>query len=341
MVKFNFLINSPGAKIVRIGSLSQHSSFAFLAFFICVIAGFTACTKQAEFAGQTETASATSSGKITSAEDQALKKHPTIKECDKWKKKQPECIFCDDFESTDPLIGEGRYFEYNNDAGEFIPMDSAGVKGSRGMRVKWQAGEVDAGNFKLGFGRQSDPYMDKGIRNTEDFREIYYRMYVKMQAGWTGNPQKLSRATILETNWAQPMIAHLWQGNGNTLGMDPVRGTDLSGNVVTTGYNDFANFTWLGYKSGTTPVFDASNADKWYCIESHVKLNDPGQSNGIQEFWVDGKLEARSDNLNFVSSYTAYGINNIFFENFWNSGSPQVQERYFDNIVVSTARIGF
>jgi len=32
-------------------------------------------------------------------------------------------------------------------------------------------------------------------------------------------------------------------------------------------------------------------------------------------------------------------INAIFFENYWNEGSPVEQERYFDNIVISTKRI--
>jgi hypothetical protein len=72
----------------------------------------------------------------------------------------------------------------------------------------------------------------------------------------------------------------------------------------------------------------------------HVKLNDPGQSNGLCEFWIDGNLEARRDNLNFVGTYTDYAINAVFFENYWNSGSIKEQERYFDNIVVSTQPIG-
>jgi hypothetical protein len=108
------------------------------------------------------------------------------------------------------------------------------------------------------------------------------------------------------------------------------------------GYNDFNHLRWLGAQSGTTPLFDgqASHNDKWYCIEARVKLNDPGQSNGIQEFWIDGNLETNKTGLNFVGSYTSYGINAIFFENYWNSGAAQNEERYFDNIVVSTQRIG-
>ena len=55
---------------------------------------------------------------------------------------------------------------------------------------------------------------------------------------------------------------------------------------------------------------------------------------------VNGTLDARETGLNWVGSYSAYGINAVFFENYWNTGSPVAQERYFDNLVVSTQRIG-
>ena len=73
-------------------------------------------------------------------------------ECDGWQQVHPEWIFCDDFESTDPLVGPGRYFEYGDDGGDCVVMDSLGLDGSRGMRVVFQQGEVGAGGMKLGFG---------------------------------------------------------------------------------------------------------------------------------------------------------------------------------------------
>lgn len=183
-------------------------------------------------------------------------------------------------------------------------------------------------------------YFDKGIRPGEDFRDIYYRVYVRNQAGWQGSPCKLSRATVFaNANWSQAMIAHLWS-SGDLLLIDPASGVDGTGHVVTKTYNDFDNLHWLGSKCGVTPVFAPRNADRWFCIEAHIRLNDPGQSNGVQEFWIDGHLEARRTDLNFVGTYTDYGINAIFLENYWNSGSPKLQERYFDSFVVSTRRIG-
>ena len=261
-------------------------------------------------------------------------------ECDNWQTLHPEWIFCDDFEDGTPLVREGRYFEHENDEGEFIVADGVGVDFSKGMRALFQAGEVGAGNLLLGFGRNPNSYMNNGIRETEDFREIYYRMYLRMQAGWVGSPAKLSRATSFSssTSWAQAMIAHLWS-SGDYLLVDPASGVE-NGIVVTTKYNDFVNLHWLGYQAGVTPIFDSQHDGIWYCIEHHIKLHDPGQSNGVQEFWIDGNLEARRDSLNFVDTWTDYAINAVFFENYWNSGSPQLQRRFFDNIVVSTQLIG-
>lgn len=264
-------------------------------------------------------------------------------ECDNWQVEHPEWIFCDDFESNEPLVTKGRYFEYGDNNGEFVPKPKVGVGNSKGMEVVWQQGEVGAGGMKLAFGKNPNAYMNKQqICPEREFREIYYRMYLKMEDGWEGNPAKLSRATVFTSSadWRQAMIAHLWSDGKYHLLLDPASCVDENGNVLCTKYNDFANLSWLGLKSGITPIFDNEHDDTWYCIEHHIKLNDPGQKNGIQEFWIDDKLEARKDNLNFTGTYTEYAINAIFFENYWNDGSIKDQKRFFDNIVVSIQRIG-
>jgi hypothetical protein len=254
----------------------------------------------------------------------------------------PEWIFCDDFEASADLVGPGRYFEYTDDDGDFVPLPDAGIDGSTGMRARFQPGEVEAGSLKLGFGGNPNRYMQKGIRPNENFREVFYRMMLRTQPGWRGSPAKLSRITIFPfaDSWGQAMIAHLWSDSGERLGMDPVRCVDASDQVKCTKYNDFDHMDWLGFKPGSTLLFATENSGRWFCVEHHVRLNEPGQSNGIQEFWIDDHLEARSDDLNFVRGFRDYGLNAVFFENYWNDGSPVTQERYFDNIVVSTQRIG-
>jgi hypothetical protein len=250
---------------------------------------------------------------------------------------RPEWIWCDDFE-TDRLAS---YFEYVSANGSFSRAAGVGRGGSQGMRARFAVGQVSAGNLKLAFGRTPSDHFRPVDAGTRDYRDIYWRLYLRTQDGWTGGGgHKLTRATVFAgSNWSQAAIAHLWT-SGVTLTIDPASGTTAEGQVVTTTYNDFANLRWLGWVTGTTPLFDDSHVGRWYCIETRMRLNDAGQANGIEEFWIDGRLEARRADLNFLGAYDDYGINTVMFENYWNGGSPAAQERYFDDIVVSTAPIG-
>ena len=49
-------------------------------------------------------------------------------ECANWQTRHPEWIFCDDFESAGPLVAHGRYFEYGDNGGDFVPLDRIGVR---------------------------------------------------------------------------------------------------------------------------------------------------------------------------------------------------------------------
>ncbi|HET6701976.1 MAG TPA: Ig-like domain-containing protein [Gemmatimonadaceae bacterium] len=248
-------------------------------------------------------------------------------------------IWCDDFEQ-DRL---GSYFEMDNAGGGFARATGVGRNGSPGIRIRYAAGQVEGGNLKLAFGRTPNAYFRPVDAGTANYREVYWRMYLRAQPGWTGGAGwKWTRAIVFaNANWAEAAIGHVssfWENDFLTNG--PVRGTDEAGNLVTTRYNDFDNFVYLGQVDGVTPIYASNRVGQWYCVEAHMRLNDAGQSNGILEFWIDGNVEARQASLNFLGSFNAYAINAIFFENYWNGGSPQVQERYWDNIVVSTQRIG-
>lgn len=271
------------------------------------------------------------------ADDDASSTGTLASECDD---ADPAWIWCDDFES-DRLES---YFEYDDNDGDFVPRDGVGVDGSRAMSATFQTGEVGAGSLHLAFGNTPSNYFAPVDDGTENYREVYWRMYLRHQDGWTGGGgAKLSRATVFAgDDWSQAMIGHVWSGGDQDhyLVLDPASGTDEAGSVQTTQYNDFDNLRWLGIQRGETPLFDADHVGEWYCIEAHVRLNDAGQSNGVFEYWIDGNLEARAADLNWVGSYSEYGLNAVYFENYWNDGSTQEQSRFFDNLVVSTERIG-
>jgi hypothetical protein len=139
------------------------------------------------------------------------------------------------------------------------------------------------------------------------------------------------------------MIAHLWSSgreNGELLVLEPVTGVDATGRLRTTTYNDFPNLRWIGARRGETRVFADAMAGRWTCFEARVRLNTPGRRDGVFEAWINDRLEQSRHDLDWVGSWTGFGLNGIFLENWQNAGSRTAKSRSFDNLVVSTERIG-
>jgi hypothetical protein len=243
-------------------------------------------------------------------------------------------IFYDDFDQLPDW--RGRYFDYAEADGSFVWTADEGL--CRGaMRCQFEKGQVSVGALQVLFGK--NPF-GRGIRPDETFREIWWRVYVKNEPGWQGNPMKLARATCLAgRDYSQGLIAHVWGGTGDVLCIDPATGI-RDGRKATTRYNDFANLKWLGLRNGQTPIFSSTESGRWVCIESHVKLNTPGQRDGVFELWVDGRLEAVRTDLDWHGAWEEYAINAVFLENYWNEGSVKRQTRWFDNFIISTRPIG-
>jgi len=113
------------------------------------------------------------------------------------------------------------------------------------------------------------------------------------------------------------------------------------GQVVTRKYNDFEKLRWLGNKpTSRFKLHSTEESGRWVCVEARVKLNTPGKKDGLNQLWIDGRLEAERKNLDWRGSYTKHGINAIFLETYWNKGSPVTQNRWIDNFVISTEPIG-
>ena len=229
-----------------------------------------------------------------------------------------------------------RYLEYVPEKGSFTWTSNGGLANGA-MRGQFEKGQVSAGSLKVLFGK--NPF-GRGLRRDDAIREIYWRVYVKHEPGWEGNPAKLARATCLAgPDWSQGLIAHVWGGKGSALCIDPATGIRES-RKVTTAYNDFPNLKWLGLRQGQTPIFCPAESGRWVCIESHVKLNTPGERDGVFELWVDGRLEASRNDLDWHGSWGDYAINAVFLENYWNQGAVKREARWFDNFIISTQPVG-
>lgn len=263
-----------------------------------------------------------------------LSTNATAIECNNWQQLHPDWLWCDDFENDSSL--ENNYFQVNRSNGNFGVSTEAFFEGKSSLKAKFLPGISESGNIKFSFGRT--PVAPTRYTNV-DFDEVYWRVYVMHEPNWKGNAHKLTRAMIFSaSNWSQAAIGHLWNNSALGLAIDPVSGVSGS-TVVTQSYNDFPNMKWLGNKSGQLEIFAPENVGKWHCIEVHMALNTPNQSDGVFEFWIDGKPQASSNGLNWRGGYTQYGINAIFIENYATGGLSQVQSRYMDNFVVSQQRI--
>lgn len=232
--------------------------------------------------------------------------------------------------------------------GLFTPELGSGVDGSYGMRVVFEQGAVDVGNLKLVFGAQLSIYfhpIDDGVAN---YIDLYWWMYLRHQDGRvSGGAAKLSRVTtILLSDWVQGIIAHVFSmvcadtGADASLGLNSASGIAADDPVHSARYTDWSNPPWLGAHVGTEPLFSSERVGEWFCVEAYAQLNDSIQSNGEFRLWINDELDVESTGINWIENHRGYGINNVFFENCWNGGSAARQERYFDNTVVSTHRIG-
>lgn len=238
-------------------------------------------------------------------------------------------IWYDDFDGPEKAYTESQG-----------PLDGTQAFGGQGrsMLAVYEKGTRGTGNRKVFFG---DSPTGRVVRKGQSFDDIYWRVYVKHQHGWTGGgPAKLSRATsIVSPRWAQAMIAHVWS-SGEALTLDPATGV-RGDRIATSRYNDFPNLRWLGNKPASQfKLHSTQESGRWVCVEARARLNTPGKKDGLNQLWIDGRLEAERKNVDWRGNYTGHGINAVFLETYWNDGSPVTQSRWIDNFVISTRPIG-
>lgn len=245
----------------------------------------------------------------------------------------PSTIWYDDFDDDS---NQERYAERS---GQTTNEERFGETG-KALRMHYPKASRGIGNRKVFFG-DSPTHLEKTVRRHEKFTDVFWRIYVKHPHDWKGGgPAKLSRATsLVPPGWRQSMIAHVWS-SGEALTLDPATGI-RNGRVATTRYNDFKNLRWLGNKPASRfKLHGRDGAGWWVCVEARAKLNSPGKQDGLNQLWIDGRLEAERNGLDWRGDYDGHGINAVFLEAYWNEGSPVDQSRWIDHFVVSTQPIG-
>ena len=81
--------------------------------------------------------------------------------------------------------------------------------------------------------------------------------------------------------------------------------------------------------------------NRWYCIEQYVRLNTPGQGDGILRAWVDGKLAFEKTDVRFRAVETLRIESvwiNVYLGGTWTAESDH--HLYLDEVVISKRPIG-
>lgn len=177
---------------------------------------------------------------------------------------------------------------------------------------------------------------------------IYFRYYLRLADDWNQTLQGGKLPGISGTygvagwggrksdgtdGWSARGLYMLTIPPGNPLaGTTPI-GTycyhaDMEGNYGT-------NWVWQNDYRG----FLENN--RWYSIEQYLKLNVPGQKNGILRAWVDGRLAFEKTDIRFRH------VEKLKIEQVWmnvyhggRKPSPYDQHVFIDNVVIAKKYIG-
>ncbi|MFT6915428.1 MAG: hypothetical protein ACJAWL_001735 [Motiliproteus sp.] len=176
--------------------------------------------------------------------------------------------------------------------------------------------------------------------------EIYFRYYLRLGTDWNsdrgGGKFPGFGGTYGRAGWGgrKPDGKNGWSARGmflNSVVDGPHRGEMPIGSYVyhVDHKNNYGEqMPWSSFDS-------LLEKNRWYSIEQYLRLNTPGQNDGVLKAWVDGRKVTEIDNLRFRDT-DALKIEKIWFDFYHGGGAKPSKEQhlFIDNVVVATEYIG-
>ena len=81
--------------------------------------------------------------------------------------------------------------------------------------------------------------------------------------------------------------------------------------------------------------------NRWYCVEGHIRLNTPGENDGVLEGWLDGEPAMYRDGMAFRRESESHIHVREFFLNVYHGGftpAPNDMDLTIDQLVVSDTK---
>jgi hypothetical protein len=238
----------------------------------------------------------------------------TAGECDNWQANHPDWLWCDGFESGVALAANYQDVSTN---GMSVATGEA-FEGSHSLRQSYTQGQVDAGWICR-------------VNNSGFPDHVFMRWYHKFEAGFEGYPPKMARIRYRQRSgeWTSTFAVHCWEETDGVVALD-----------VHAKYSTQANSSgWLPIARSSFTFSNSANMGRWICFEMEVKVNTSGTTDGLYRLWANDTLIVERTNVDLRGS-TGDKINEMMLDCYWNGGSPKAQNRYYDNLVISTQKIG-
>ena len=179
------------------------------------------------------------------------------------------------------------------------------------------------------------------------YDSTYLSYRVRLQSGWQGGTKLIG--------FHGSRSDDMWSGFGQA-GRCPT-GTDFfAANVVTDGDGDPGNVRFYTYYPGMRREPDGTTCygrygdgsetyvpplaltpGEWHHIEFFVRLNTPGQSDGVQRIWVDGTLRGEWEDM-VIRTSTILRLNSVTISASMPPGAPMTERMYVDRVLVTNGR---
>jgi hypothetical protein len=241
---------------------------------------------------------------------------------------------------------DGGLFPYEQ---RDIMRDAGGYAGTQGLKQTLRANAI--------WGTGTPTFYPK-IALGAEMEEAYVRYYLKFGADFRDTPVcdggKLPGITSNTTycgNSGRPADGYCGWSMRQEFKMNCDAGNPIYPKVIVTIYAYHVDQKGLyGDILAGTPV----TLDEWHCIEERVKVNTPGEHDGIVQQWIDGKLVI--DRHDFMmrkaldAAHPAYAPADSALAiaqapwgtHHWGGKNPPGKEvhSWIDNMVTATKRIG-
>lgn len=252
--------------------------------------------------------------------------------------RDPEVIFADNFENG--TLGQG-WDESGNKDGKVLSLADPGVSASLGkhcLRVEAHLGKDTGGGLTKWFGSAPTLFIRFYTRFAPDCDYVHHFVTLRANRGlkggdrWSGfggaglKPDGTERfSTAIEPwgNWGRWNPPGRWNFYSYWHEMEPSRDGKYWGN------------------SFAVPEAPLIPRDRWICVEFMLRHNTPGQPDGEQAFWIDGRLQGHWKGINWRKT-EGLQANALTLESYitdrWTRHPVNVVS--FDNVAIARRYVG-